>query len=105
MTLAPLDEWTNRARWRGIPYGQVEEGSVVAVFGLGAVGLAVIEACVLAKCSRIIAVDINPSKEESAREWGATDFLNPNDLERPIQQEIVAMTDGGVDYSFEATGK
>eukprot|EP00976_Prorocentrum_cordatum_P081706 1184522-Prorocentrum_minimum.AAC.6 len=50
-------------------------------------------------------VDINPDKFEAAKQWGATDCLNPNDLDKPIQQVIAAMTDGGVDYSFEATGK
>ena len=56
---------------------KVPEGSTAAVFGIGAVGLAVIEALVAAKASRIIAVDTNPEKEEVARSWGATDFLNP----------------------------
>eukprot|EP00238_Polyblepharides_amylifera_P011540 CAMPEP_0196580302 /NCGR_PEP_ID=MMETSP1081-20130531/28369_1 /TAXON_ID=36882 /ORGANISM="Pyramimonas amylifera, Strain CCMP720" /LENGTH=443 /DNA_ID=CAMNT_0041900139 /DNA_START=85 /DNA_END=1416 /DNA_ORIENTATION=+ len=83
---------------------QVEEGSTVAVFGLGAVGLAVIEAAVIAKASRIIAVDINPAKFDAAREWGATDCICPGDLNGPVQDKIVQMTDGGVDYAFEATG-
>jgi len=85
---------------------QVEAGSTVAVFGLGAVGLSVIEAAVLAKASKIIAVDINPEKQKAAMEWGATDFINPTELAdgKTIQQVIVEMTEGGVDYSFEATG-
>lgn len=59
---------------------KVEEGATAAVFGIGAVGLAVIEALVVAKASKIIAVDTNPEKEAVAREWGATDFINPKVL-------------------------
>ena len=55
----------------------------------------------MAKASRIIAVDINSAKFEIAKQLGATDFVNPKDHERPIQDVIVEMTDGGVDYSFE----
>lgn len=76
----------------------VHEGATVAVFGLGAVGLAVIEAAVEAKASRIIAVDINSDKFAAATAWGATDCINPSDLDKPVQQEIVAMTEWGVDY-------
>jgi len=83
---------------------KVQPGSTVAVFGLGGVGLSVIQGAVMAKASRIIAIDINPAKEEIARQMGATDFVNPNDYDRPIQEVIVDMTDGGVDYSFEAVG-
>jgi Zn-dependent alcohol dehydrogenase len=82
----------------------VEEGSTVAVLGLGAVGLAVIEGAVAAKAARIIAIDINEDKFALAREFGATDCVNPKAHEKPIQQVIVEMTDGGVDYSFEAIG-
>ena len=77
---------------------EVHEGASVAVFGLGAVGLAVIEAAVEAKAAMIIAVDINPAKFETAKEWGATHCINPSDLDKPVQQEIVAMTEWGVDY-------
>ena len=56
---------------------KVEKGATAAVFGIGAVGLACIEALVAAEASRIIAVDTNPEKEAAAREWGATDFVNP----------------------------
>jgi S-(hydroxymethyl)glutathione dehydrogenase/alcohol dehydrogenase len=83
---------------------KVEPGSTVAVFGLGGVGLSVIQGASMAKASRIIAVDINPDKEQMARQLGATDFVNPKDYDRPIQQVIVDMTNGGVDYSFEAVG-
>lgn len=84
---------------------KVEEGATTAVFGIGTVGLAVIEGCVIAKCARIIAVDTNPEKFELAKKWGATDCVNP--LDHPgknIQDVIVEMTDGGVDYSFECVG-
>ncbi len=83
---------------------KVEPGSTVAVFGLGGVGLSVIQGAVMAKAGRIIAVDINPAKKEMATSLGATDFVNPKDYDKPIQQVIVDMTDGGVDYSFEAIG-
>jgi len=77
----------------------------VAVFGLGAVGLSVIQGCKKLGATRIIAIDINPAKEELARKMGATDFVNPKDHpDTPIQKVIVEMTDGGVDYSFECIG-
>ncbi len=83
---------------------KVEPGSTVAVFGLGAIGLAVIQGAQMAKASRIIAIDVNPDKFELARQFGATDFVNPKEHSDPIQQVIVDMTDGGVDYSFECIG-
>eukprot|EP00892_Ulva_mutabilis_P004898 jgi/Ulvmu1/2780/UM140_0010.1 len=83
---------------------KVHEGATAAVFGIGAVGLAVIEALKASKASRIIAVDTNPAKEQFAREWGATDFVNPKDHDKPIQQVIVGMTEWGVDFSFECIG-
>ena len=83
---------------------KVEEGATVAIFGLGGIGLAAIIGAKMAKASRVIAVDINPAKFEVARELGATDFVNPKDFAKPIQEVIVEMTDGGVDYSFECVG-
>jgi len=83
---------------------QVEPGATVAIFGLGGIGLAAIIGAVMAKASRIIAIDINPSKFEIARQLGATDCVNPKEYDAPIQQVIVDMTDGGVDYSFECIG-
>jgi len=82
----------------------VEAGATVAVFGLGGVGLGAIQGAVLAKAERIIAVDINESKEEFARQLGATDFVNPKNYDKPIQEVLVELTDGGVDYSFECVG-
>jgi S-(hydroxymethyl)glutathione dehydrogenase/alcohol dehydrogenase len=83
---------------------KVEAGATVAVFGLGGIGLAVIQGAVQAKAARILAIDTNPGKFELARELGATDVINPKDHDKPIQQVIVEMTDGGVDYSFECIG-
>ena len=83
---------------------KVEPGSTIAVFGLGGVGLSVIQGGVMAKAGRIIAVDINPDKFDFAKQLGATDCVNPKDHDAPIQDVLVEMTDGGVDYSFEAVG-
>ncbi len=83
---------------------KVQEGDTVAVFGLGGIGLAVIQGAVQAKAGRIIAIDTNPGKFELARSMGATDCVNPKDHDAPIQDVIVEMTDGGVDYSFECIG-
>ncbi|CAO3455568.1 S-(hydroxymethyl)glutathione dehydrogenase/class III alcohol dehydrogenase [Azospirillum sp.] len=83
---------------------KVEPGSTVAIFGLGGIGLSAIIGATMAKASRIIGVDINPSKFEIAKQLGATDVVNPMDYDRPIQEVLVEMTDGGVDYSFECIG-
>ena len=83
---------------------KVQKGDTVAVFGLGGIGLAVVQGAKLAGASRIIAVDTNPSKFELAEVFGATDFLNPKDFDKPIQQVIVEMTGWGVDHSFECIG-
>jgi S-(hydroxymethyl)glutathione dehydrogenase/alcohol dehydrogenase len=83
---------------------KVEPGSSVAVFGLGGVGLSVIQGAVMAKAERIIAIDTNPDKFDMARMLGATDCVNPKDHGAPIQEVIAEMTNGGVDYSFEAIG-
>ena len=83
---------------------KVRPGSTVAVFGLGGIGLSVVQGAVMAKASRIIAIDLNPSKWTMAKSLGATDYVNPKDHDKPIQQVIVDMTNGGVDYSFECIG-
>ncbi|MBE0508546.1 MAG: S-(hydroxymethyl)glutathione dehydrogenase/class III alcohol dehydrogenase [Marinospirillum sp.] len=83
---------------------KVQPGNTVAVFGLGGIGLSAIIGAVMAGASRIIAIDINESKFEIATQLGATDLVNPNDFDRPIQDVIVEMTDGGVDFSFECIG-
>jgi S-(hydroxymethyl)glutathione dehydrogenase/alcohol dehydrogenase len=89
---------------------KVEAGATAAVFGLGTVGLAVIDGLKLAGAATIIAVDTDARKFDRAKAWGATDTLNPADLPRgaTVQDAIVAMTAsdgvGGVDYSFECVG-
>src|SRR5690554_3103749 len=82
----------------------VQEGDTVAVFGLGGIGLATIIGAKMAKASRIIGIDINESKFELAKELGATECINPKDFDKPIQEVIIEMTDGGVDFSFECIG-
>uniref|UniRef100_A0A672JCK5 Enoyl reductase (ER) domain-containing protein n=1 Tax=Salarias fasciatus TaxID=181472 RepID=A0A672JCK5_SALFA len=83
---------------------KVEPGSTCAVFGLGAVGLAAVMGCKAAGAKRIIAVDTNPDKFDKAKEFGATEFVNPNDHDKPISQVLSDMTSGGVDYSLECIG-
>lgn len=83
---------------------KVEPGSSVAVFGLGGIGLSVVQGAVMAGASRILAVDLNDDKFEMAKMLGATDFVNPAKYDQPIQDVIVDLTDGGVDYSFECIG-
>lgn len=83
---------------------RVEPGASVAVFGLGGVGLSAIQGATMAKAGRILAVDINPDKFELAKQLGATDTVNPSDYDAPIQDVIVELTGGGVDYSFECVG-
>eukprot|EP01080_Neovahlkampfia_damariscottae_P011657 gene11657-4894_t len=85
---------------------KVEKGSTCAVFGLGGVGLSAIQGCSFSGASKIIAVDINPSKFDMAKVMGATDFVNPKELKEgeTTVSKIVELTDGGVDYSFECIG-
>jgi len=83
---------------------KVEPGATVAIFGLGGIGLSAVIGAVMAKASRIVAIDVNPAKFEIARQLGATDCINPLDYDKPIQEVIVDLTDGGVDYSFECIG-
>lgn len=83
---------------------KVEAGATVAIFGIGGIGLSAIIGATMAKASRIIAIDVNESKFELARKLGATDCVNPKKFDQPIQDVIVEMTGGGVDYSFECIG-
>ena len=83
---------------------KVEAGSTVAVFGLGGIGLSCIQGAVMARAKRILAVDINPAKFEMAKMLGATDFLNPKDVDGNIAEYIRDHFNGGVDYSFECIG-
>ncbi len=82
---------------------KVEAGSSVAIFGLGGIGLSVVQGAVLAGAERIIGIDLNPAKFEMAREFGATDTVDPSTVD-DLVGTIVDMTDGGVDYSFECIG-
>ncbi|WP_425089037.1 S-(hydroxymethyl)glutathione dehydrogenase/class III alcohol dehydrogenase [Stappia sp.] len=88
----------------------VEPGASAAVFGLGGIGLNVIQGLRMAGCATIIGVDVNDDKAAMAKRFGMTHFVNPSKIDRPVVQEIVEMTRtgddriGGVDYSFDATG-
>ncbi len=82
---------------------KVEPGSTVAVFGLGGIGLNVIQGARMVGADRIIGIDINPSKRAIAEKFGMTDFVNPKEV-GDVVKAIVDMTDGGVDYSFECIG-
>ncbi|WP_413110440.1 S-(hydroxymethyl)glutathione dehydrogenase/class III alcohol dehydrogenase [Thaumasiovibrio sp. DFM-14] len=82
----------------------VKPGDTVAVFGLGGIGLSAIIGATMVKAGRIIGIDLNESKFELARKLGATDCINPKDYDKPIQDVIVELTDGGVDFSFECIG-
>jgi len=83
---------------------KVEAGSTVAVFGLGGIGLSCIQGAVMAKAERIIAIDINPDKFEFAKQLGATDFVNPKDIDGSFVEYMQDTFDGGPDYSFECIG-
>lgn len=83
---------------------KVEKGDNIAIFGLGGIGLSAVIGAKMSGANRIIGIDINESKYELARKLGATDCINPNDYDKPIQDVIVEMTDGGVEYSFECIG-
>ncbi|KAK9291504.1 hypothetical protein L1049_019452 [Liquidambar formosana] len=81
-----------------------KKGSTVAIFGLGAVGLAAAEGARIAGASRIIGIDLNPKRFDEAKKFGITEFVNPKDYDKPVQEVIAEMTDGGVDRSVECTG-
>ncbi|WP_281423339.1 S-(hydroxymethyl)glutathione dehydrogenase/class III alcohol dehydrogenase [Agarivorans aestuarii] len=83
---------------------KVQSGDTVAIFGLGGIGLSAVIGAAMEKASRIIAIDINESKFELAKQLGATDCINPQTIDKPIQDYIVELTDGGVDFSFECIG-
>lgn len=89
------------AAWK---VADISEGSTVAIFGLGTVGLSVAQGAKLRGASRIIGIDINPEKSKKAKAFGVTDFLNSSECKEPIQQVIKRITDGGADYSFECIG-
>ncbi|KAH8671107.1 formaldehyde dehydrogenase, glutathione dependent [Xylariales sp. PMI_506] len=83
----------------------VEEGSNIAIFGAGCVGLSVVQGAVAQKAGKIIVVDVNNAKKEWADKFGATDFVNPTELkDQTIVDKLIEMTDGGCDYTFDCTG-
>ncbi|KAF8036007.1 hypothetical protein BT93_C1895 [Corymbia citriodora subsp. variegata] len=77
---------------------------VATVFGLGTVGLSVVQGAKIRGASRVIGVDINPEKGEKAKDFGVDMYLNPKDYDEPIHEVIKRITDGGADYSFECAG-
>ena len=83
---------------------EVEPGSNVVVFGLGGIGLNVIQGAKMVGASKIVGVDINPDKEAMARDYGMTDFVNPKEIDGDIVEYLVELTGGGADYSFECIG-
>jgi S-(hydroxymethyl)glutathione dehydrogenase/alcohol dehydrogenase len=83
---------------------KVEPGANVVVFGLGGIGLNVIQGARLAGANRIVGVDINPRRKALAESFGMTDFVNPKEVGGDLIAELVKVTDGGADYSFECVG-
>ncbi|KAG5224172.1 hypothetical protein OIU76_025081 [Salix suchowensis] len=81
-----------------------KKGSTVAIFGLGAVGLAAAEGARISGASRIIGVDLNANRFDEAKKFGVTEFVNPKDHDKPVHEVIAEMTNGGVDRSVECTG-
>ena len=81
---------------------KVEKGSTVAVFGLGGIGLNVVQGSKMAGASRVIGIDINPERESLGKNFGMTDFINPTEIDNVVDQ-VIQMT-GGVDYIFECIG-
>jgi S-(hydroxymethyl)glutathione dehydrogenase/alcohol dehydrogenase len=82
----------------------VSAGSSVAVFGLGGIGLSVIQGAVMAQAGRIIAIDVNPKKFKLAQQLGATDVVDARDIPQKLSEYLIEITNGGVDYSFECAG-
>ena len=83
---------------------KVEPGANVVVFGLGGIGLNVIQGARLAGAGRIVGVDVNPSKKAMAEQFGMTHFVNPKEVEGDLVPYLVDLTEGGADYSFECIG-
>lgn len=83
---------------------KVEAGATVVVFGLGGIGLNVIQGAKLVGASMIVGVDINPAREATGRQYGMTHFVNPNQLKGDLVAHLVELTGGGADYSFECVG-
>jgi S-(hydroxymethyl)glutathione dehydrogenase/alcohol dehydrogenase len=84
---------------------KVEPGANVVVFGLGGIGLNVIQGARMAGADRIVGIDVNPAKRELAERFGMTHFVNPKEVEGDLVPYLVDLTDGGADYSFECIGR
>ncbi len=84
---------------------KVEPNSNVIVFGLGGIGLNVVQGAKLVGANKIVGVDINPAKATLAKQFGMTDFVNPNDVSGDLVGHLMELTNGGADYSFECIGK
>lgn len=83
---------------------KVEVGARVVVFGLGGIGLNVIQAARMVGATQIVGVDINPARRALAEKMGMTDFVNPNELGQDLVPYLISLTQGGADYSFECVG-
>lgn len=83
---------------------KVQAGDNVVVFGLGGIGLNVLQGARMVGASKIIGVDVNGDKEEWGRKFGMTDFVNPKTLSGDVVEELVKLTDGGADFTFDCTG-
>lgn len=83
---------------------KVEAGAKVVVFGLGGIGLNVIQGCRIVGADMIVGVDLNPSKRAIAEQFGMTHFVNPKEIEGDLVAHLIELTDGGADYSFECIG-
>jgi len=83
---------------------KVEAGANVVVFGLGGIGLNVLQGCRMVGADRIVGVDTNPAKRELAEKFGMTHFVNPNEVDGDLTAHLVELTNGGADYSFECIG-
>jgi S-(hydroxymethyl)glutathione dehydrogenase/alcohol dehydrogenase len=83
---------------------KVEAGANVVVFGLGGIGLNVVQGARMVGADKIVGVDINPNRAELARKFGMTDFVNPNEIDGDVVDHLVELTGGGADYSFECVG-
>ncbi len=83
---------------------KVRPGSNVVVFGLGGIGLNVVQGARMVGANRIVGVDLNPEREVLARQFGMTDFVNPSEVEGDLVAYLVELTGGGADYSFECIG-
>ncbi|KAK0603756.1 hypothetical protein LWI29_008326 [Acer saccharum] len=101
---AKIDSQSGSGLGATLNVAKPKKGSSVANFGLGAVGLAAAEGARIAGASRIIGVDLNPKRFDEAKKFGVTEFVNPKDYDKPVQEVIAEMTDGGVDRSVVCTG-